>query len=328
MATGNQFLGTARGSVGDVTFYVSNGQQVSRVRRRVIANPRSSIQSAQRVIVKTCAAAYSVMQPLVCQSFQGYGGRSSNQARFLKLNTDALRSSLAAAMDGHGLDPDNILDNDTGSLLGNGSMGACINDYIISDGSLLFPGLSLMDSTWFALTADNASSLPSYSGFCESIGAQPGDQLTFVYCFSNSPDYRGYFTDFQVATIILCPSNGNMSEKMFEGALYEGSNIPVYLPNQRNKGSLGFSSVVDNGVLVGYRVASINGRPIVARDDSSEYWPEAAACILSRRVGKRWVYSKTRLLGSTGSSAPLNDAVASYMQSQSSSRYLDQAQIV
>lgn len=328
MATGNQFLGTARGSVGDVTFYVSNGQQVSRVRRRVVANPRSSTQSAQRVIVKTCAAAYSVMQPLVCQSFQGYGGRSSNQARFLKLNTDALRSSLAAAMDGHGLDPDNILDNDTGNLLGNGSTGACINNYIISDGSLLFPGLSLMDSTWFALAADNGSYLPSYSAFCQSIGAQPGDQLTFVYCFSNSPDYRGYFTDFQFASIILYPSSGNMSEKMFEGALTGSGNTPVYLPNQRNKGSLGFASITVGSSVVGYRVASINGRPIVARDVTSEYWPEAAACILSRRVGKRWVYSKTRLLGSSESSEPLNEAVASYMPSQSSSRYLDQAQLV
>lgn len=328
MATGNLFLGTSRGSVGDVTFSVRGRKQVARARRRVIANPRTFIQVAQRVVVKTCAAAYSVLQPLVCQSFQGYGGRSSNQSRFLKLNIDALRGSLAAAMGGHGLDPDNILDNDTGNLLGSGYSGACINNYTIADGSLLFPGLSLMSSKWFGFPLLSPVSSPTVREFCSLIGAQPGDQLTFVFCFSNSPDHRGYFTDFQFASIILYPSSGNLDDFMFVASLPPNGSVPVYHGNPRNQGRVGFSAAYDGDSFLGIGITRINGRSIVDRSQASEYWPEAAACILSRRVGNRWIYSRARLLGSSDSSSPLNAAVASYLPTQSSSGYLDQAQLI
>lgn len=48
MAKGNMLLGYARGSVGDVTFAVINGQQIQRPRVRKPANPKTSKQSYQR----------------------------------------------------------------------------------------------------------------------------------------------------------------------------------------------------------------------------------------------------------------------------------------
>ena len=47
MAKGNMLLGFSRGSVGDLTFYRRNSQQVTRARARVVKNP------------KTLAAAYN-----------------------------------------------------------------------------------------------------------------------------------------------------------------------------------------------------------------------------------------------------------------------------
>ena len=49
MAKGNLILGTASRSIGDVTMYRRNGQQVSRARVRNIGNPRTEGQAKQRM---------------------------------------------------------------------------------------------------------------------------------------------------------------------------------------------------------------------------------------------------------------------------------------
>lgn len=48
MAKGNIILGYLRGSIGDITFFRANGQQLSRARNRAPANPRTAAQMDQR----------------------------------------------------------------------------------------------------------------------------------------------------------------------------------------------------------------------------------------------------------------------------------------
>lgn len=48
MAKGNIILGYLRGSIGDITFFRANGQQLSRARNRAPANPRTVAQMDQR----------------------------------------------------------------------------------------------------------------------------------------------------------------------------------------------------------------------------------------------------------------------------------------
>lgn len=55
MAKGNMILGYLRGSIGDITFYRSMGQQMARARNRAPANPRTAKQVTQRA--KWAAAA-------------------------------------------------------------------------------------------------------------------------------------------------------------------------------------------------------------------------------------------------------------------------------
>lgn len=324
MAKYNLFLGTASGSVGDVTMYVSGGKQVSRVRRRVIANPRSVIQIVQRVIVKTCAAAYSAMQPLVSQTFHGVNGRAASQSRFLSLNVSWLRSYLEEAEGGEGLSPENIPNNDLGNILGKGSYGAGINNYIISEGSLSFRSLRVDTRFTFPAPLDGSITLFTWRTFCAFIGARLGDQLTFAVAFSSRPGYEGYFSGFEFARIVLYPSDGNVDAQMFESS---GSVCRIINPNPADDGEVLFTQVGSppDSAYMGLR--GINGisLPLRSYDVQSDHWPEAAGCILSRRVGRGWQYSTCRLVGSSDYN-PLNAAVASWIDSSQSSRYLDQAQ--
>lgn len=86
------FLGQVRGSVGDVTFWVGRGQQMSRVRRRQISNPRSTGQQIQRMIFASVSWAYQMLKPIADHSFEGitYGGPSQN--KFFSINLKALRA--------------------------------------------------------------------------------------------------------------------------------------------------------------------------------------------------------------------------------------------
>lgn len=90
------FLGQARRSVGDVTFYVSNGQQRSRVRRRVIKNPRSLAQQAQRAALSNVSQLYSAGREIFDHAFEGYTTAATNQKRFLQLNVNRLKALILA----------------------------------------------------------------------------------------------------------------------------------------------------------------------------------------------------------------------------------------
>lgn len=326
MAKYNLFLGTATGSVGDVTMYVRGGKQVSRVRRRVIANPRSSIQVAQRVIVKTCAAAYSVMKPLVSQTFHGVSGRAANQSRFLRLNVSALRSHLEEAEGGQGLAPENIPNNDLGNILGRGAYGAGINDFIISEGSLPFRSLRAAERFTFPDPLDASINVFTWKTFAAYIGARVGDQITFAVAMDSRPGYEGLFSGFEFARIVLMPSDGNVDAQMFESI---AGGYRLLNPNPADDGEVIFTLVGTPPSAAYMGLAAINGigLPVRQLGVKSDHYPDAAGCILSRRVGRGWQYSTSRLVGSSDYN-PLNAAVASWIDDSQSSRYLDQAQFI
>lgn len=96
MSKGNLFLGMASGSVGDVTMYRTNGQQIARARNRRPSNPRSDAQLYQRAILATISRVYQLGHAIFDHSFQGYRRGAENQRRFQKLNLNALRAQLAA----------------------------------------------------------------------------------------------------------------------------------------------------------------------------------------------------------------------------------------
>lgn len=338
MASGNLFLGSASRSVGDVTMYVRNGKQISRVRRRQVSNPRSGLQLAQRCVLKTVSTAYSILAPICGQSFQGQQSRSMNQARFQKLNLDLLRSRAAAALDGEGMTDAGVYENTTGNFVGKQAMGAAINPYIISEGSLHFNAFKYSSEGFGVLTATSISTI-TYQQFCDLLGVQPGDQITFAVLFSstefvgenNEAPYAGYISDFQYARIILTPSDGDMESALFTSS---SGTYKINKPNSRNEGSLEFVS--DNpSEQTQILLQLINGRELII--DSDEPLTATAACaILSRQTNSGWQYSRSSFEVLSLSIAgvgindhlPLNAAVASFETSQDSSKYLNQARRV
>lgn len=91
MAKGNLFLGMAHGSIGDTTFYRQNGQQISRVRNRVIANPQTEAQQLQRAIASTVGQAYKAGKAIFDHSFEGKKVPSGSANEFRSVNMRQLR---------------------------------------------------------------------------------------------------------------------------------------------------------------------------------------------------------------------------------------------
>lgn len=92
MATGNLFLGIARRKVGDVVLYRRNGQQVSRVRVRNIANPKSVGQALQRNYMAPISRFYSPLSAVLEKSWEGLN-RSQSQSAFMSANLRIAREN-------------------------------------------------------------------------------------------------------------------------------------------------------------------------------------------------------------------------------------------
>ena len=121
MAKGNPILGTMQGTIGDVTTYNYNGNQVTRVRRRTIRNPRTNKQAIQRTIASTVAKFVSAFAPVLNNSLQSEGSKVSTLAKIRSLNMNMLRQLAAKNL---------------GVYAPKGTMYVAPNNYIISRGTL------------------------------------------------------------------------------------------------------------------------------------------------------------------------------------------------
>lgn len=92
MAKGNLFLGTAARSVGDVVMYRREGSQVSRVRVRKVANPRTDAQSLQRAAFSPVAKFFSPLAVVLERAFEGVS-KSKSYSEFLKVNISKAREN-------------------------------------------------------------------------------------------------------------------------------------------------------------------------------------------------------------------------------------------
>lgn len=131
MAKGNLFLGGARGSVGDVTFYTKNGQQISRVRRRSVKNPSTSGQLYQRAILSTVVKAYQAGSAIFDHSFEGYATGAASQARFQKVNLNLIRQLVEADVAANAAESQHHA-----AVVPRGSAWPVPNVYRVSQGSL------------------------------------------------------------------------------------------------------------------------------------------------------------------------------------------------
>lgn len=326
MAKDNLFLGMARGSVGDVVFYRSGGQQVARARNRNPRNPQTPLQLLQRVILSTVGRAYSFLSPLADHSFEGIAAGQLSQQEFMKENISLMRDKIADLL----ARPveDEILGSNAYNFNYSGDVYPVINDYLISRGSLPSQDCTFNDGAVrvrflhpFNLAADT---IPTYQQIADGLSAKQGDQLTIIaLCADSSSIFdRELIHSIHFARVILEPATGGMTTPFLtaEGAINS--------PNERNEGAL-VASVLRSGDTEAVRLAFTTiGN--YSKNDAAEANLTLNACgaILSRWDGSKWARSTQNLSPSVEDNArTIAEAYLSYKSEVTSSLYLNQSQV-
>lgn len=164
MAKGNLFLGTAARSVGDVVMYRREGSQVSRVRVRKIANPKTDAQCEQRAFMSAVVKFYQPLANVLDRSWQGLS-RAKSYAKFLKTNAGIVRQQ--------GL----YIPKDRGFValplkLSNGTLPAVT--VIEQAESVVILADEKWDNSW------DATKIADISSFFIKLGFKNGDVITFI----------------------------------------------------------------------------------------------------------------------------------------------------
>lgn len=179
MAKGNHLLGKVHGSIGDVTFYTMNGQQVSRARNRVVSNPNSDAQLVQRAIMSTVGRAYAAGKAIFDHSFEGRRVPSGSANAFRKVNANLLRAIVLPEIQAE--TPDTDCD---GVVVARGSAYPVPGPYRVSQGSLTQGLYSIAADSGNAdkLEATIAAPLTSekLGEYCSRLGLVAGDIYTIV----------------------------------------------------------------------------------------------------------------------------------------------------
>lgn len=277
MSKGNMLLGMARGSIGDLTFYRRNAQQITRARSRVVKNPKTLAQQMQRAIMRTAVGAYGVIKEICDHSYEGVAYGADSYAKFLKLNLDMLRSLAAAGGE------------NTKSFLPSGFNGLVAMPWILSKGSIAWNGalsIGFSGDLSFNLGELSASSIDEITcqQFINLLGAREGDQITLVAFKKRSDIDESSCLEPVIGRFILSPGSGDTSQPMFT----TGGKIEE--PNPLNENMNIFTFSYQTGHLL-CKIPSTQQAPFVA---------VGAAIICSRRAADgSWLRSPATMVVNT-----------------------------
>lgn len=265
MAKGNMLLGFSRGSVGDLTFYRRNAQQITRARARVVKNPKTLAQQMQRAIMRTSVEAYKVIKEICDHSFEGVAYGANSYAEFQKQNMAMLRRLAAASGE------------NTKSFLPSGFNGLVAMPWVLSKGSIAWAGVQTQFQSGqsravhivFNANMIGVSSLTeiTYQKFCDSFNLKQGDQLTLIAFPKRSDIDESSCIEPIISRVILSPSGedaGDMSMQLIAEDTGKVAN-----PNPLNENDEAFTFAFATGRLS----ATITGSDFIG-----------AAAIISRRA--------------------------------------------
>lgn len=180
MSKGNMLLGQARGSVGDLTFFRRNGEQITRAKVTQVANPRTAGQLIQRMIFATAAVAYSRLKSICDHSFEGVQYGTKSQARFMSLNLARLRANYVISSDQEALASQPLVDSIAYAARGDAAYSG--QGSIISRGSL--PEVTIQKSgasdEFNGFGVGTLSPTSTIAQVLAALNAVPGDQITLV----------------------------------------------------------------------------------------------------------------------------------------------------
>lgn len=329
MAKDNLFLGTARGSVGDVTFSRLNGIQVARVRNRSPRNPQSPAQMVQRIIMSTVGKAYSFMSEICNHSFEGFETGQLSQRKFMEVNIGMLRDKVANVL-AYPVE-EMILSSTAYNFSFKNDYAPVFNGYMVSAGSL--PSIQMaagVDSYFSCIDFDPgelSTANITYGDIVSLLGLQRGDQLTFIQVSNDGSKTEhdlDILTGFRFARVILEPSDGDMTSPFL-------ANGQVNKPNARNAGKFSTLYIVNEENLKGLAFSLAD----ITQSTSSGPQDRLLAgftVILSRQVGGRWLRSTQFLMPrhvagtSALKSSTIGLAYETYRLGSASDLYLNQAE--
>lgn len=334
MAKNNLFLGTARGSVGDVTFSRLNGVQVARVRNRSPRNPQSPAQMVQRIIMSTVGKAYSFMSNICNHSFEGFETGQLSQRKFMEINVGLLRDKCADVL-AYPVE-EVVRTSEAYNFSFKNDYAPVLNRYMISAGSL--PSTTLAKEiveeqteigTRPFLVLSSVAETPANTTYAEvvaALGLQRGDQLTFVQV-THDNTLQGHDTDiltgFRFARVILEPASGDMSVPFAVGNAIND-------PNDRNEGT--FYAISVQAATESSPAGILFVLQDVANTGNSDRHIAGSAVIVSRQIGGRWLRSTQFIeIRRTATTQALNHstlglAYETYRLASSSDLYLNQAE--
>lgn len=199
MAKGNLFLGMGRGSIGDVTFYRADGQQLSRVRNRRPKNPKTEAQLYQRAIMATVVKAYQAGKAIFDHSFEGFSVGAACQRQFMSLNSKMLRQLVATD-----INTPIATNSQKARVVAPGVSVPVPNPFIISRGSYQ-QNLWIVDRNLgeFKLPAPTANE--KVSEYANRVGLIAGDIYTFViFAIKHDIAYQSPLWDDALASLNYC----------------------------------------------------------------------------------------------------------------------------
>lgn len=200
MAKGNLLLGTASRSIGDVTMYRRNGQQVSRARVRKIGNPRTEGQAKQRMLQAALTRFYSPLASCLEKSFEGKN-KMDSYSKFLAVNNRIGRNVFAVPKNANWV-PVPVK---------------------VSGGTMPSPNVSYNDKKDAGFMLDAPYTEPSMNlgslsqALMDAYGLSEGDQVTVIAAINRSthdePNFTPvYFRFFLKPTSVdAAPSFGGIS---------------------------------------------------------------------------------------------------------------------
>lgn len=329
MAKDNLFLGTARGSVGDVVFSRLDGQQVARVRNRAPRNPQSPAQMVQRIIMSTVGKAYSFFSEICNHSFEGFESGQLSQRKFMEVNVGLLRDKVAEIL-AYPVE-EVVRSSEAFNFSFKNDYAPVLNNFMLSAGSL--PSIPLVQTGNEVRPCiefdpgELTNATITYADFCNLTGLQRGDQLTFIQVSHNGSKEghdKDILTGFRYARVILEPSDGDMSSLLIMGS-------GVNKPNVRNEGTFRTLFVSNTEGSTGLNFALKDIAPVTSEAEQDKQMA-GSAVILSRQTGGRWLRSTQFLMPryvsgvSLLNSSTLGLAYETYRIGAASDLYLNQAE--
>lgn len=200
-------LGFSRGSVGDLTFYRRNAQQITRARARVVKNPKTLAQQMQRTIMRTSVEAYKVLKEICDHSWEGVAYGANSYAEFQKQNMAMLRRLAAAGGE------------NTKSFVPSGFNGLVAMPWVLSKGTIVWPGLNEIsgdEGVYFIFKGKFAQALTTetvtYKSVADTLGLREGDQITFISAMQRSDIDESTASEINISRLILSPAQGEFAE--------------------------------------------------------------------------------------------------------------------